>query len=134
MTLLATHPQREKIREQLAHNIVLRTLKPRQFSELEKLLVINDYKKGDLLLSQGSLEMGQYFVIEGILKRVVSNQDGKEMILRFAKEDDMDTSYAAWRLRTQAPYSIRAVTKARVASLTMEAWSEFLDRHLGMRS
>ena len=26
----------------------------------------------------------------------------------------MDTSYAAWRLRTPAPYSIRAVTKARV--------------------
>ena len=52
--------------------------------------------------------MEQYFVLDGILKRVVASPEGKEMILRFATEDDMDTSYAAWRLRTPAPYSIRA--------------------------
>ena len=73
--------------------------------------------------------MEQYFVIDGVLKRVVSNPQGKEMILRFAKEDDMDTSYAAWRLHTPAPYSIRAVTKARVAKLLLPQWAEFLDRH-----
>ena len=54
---------------------------------------------------------------DGILKRVVASPEGKEMILRFAKEDDMDTSYAAWKLRTPAPYSIRAVTKAQVAEM-----------------
>ena len=53
-----------------------------------------------MLLSQGAHEMEQYFVIDGILKRVVASSEGKEMILRFAKEDDMDTSYAAWKLRT----------------------------------
>ena len=37
------------------------------------------------------------------------------MILRFAAETDMDTSYAAWRLQTPMPYSIAAVTKVRVA-------------------
>jgi CRP-like cAMP-binding protein len=73
--------------------------------------------------------MAQYFILEGILKRVVSNQEGKEMILRFSKEDDMDTSYAAWRLRTPAPYTIRAVVKCRVAQLPMEQWVEFLDKH-----
>ncbi len=129
MTLLTSHPQRDAIRAQLARNIVLRTLKPRAFTELEKHLIIAEYKKADLLLGQGEHHMEQYFVIEGVLKRVVSNQEGKEMILRFSKEDDMDTSYAAWRLRTPAPYSIRAVTKARVAKLPMEAWVEFLERH-----
>ncbi len=129
MTLLTSHPQRDAIRAQLARNIVLRTLKPRAFTELEKHLIIAEYKKADLLLGQGEHHMEQYFVIEGVLKRVVSNQEGKEMILRFSKEDDMDTSYAAWRLRTPAPYSIRAVTKARVAKLPMEAWVEVLERH-----
>ena len=129
MTLLISHPQRELIRLQLTRNIVLRTLKPRAFSELEKLLEIAEYKKSDLLLGQGAHEMEQYFVLDGVLKRVVANQEGKEMILRFSKEDDMDTSYAAWRLRRRAPYSIRAVTKARVAKLSMEAWGEFLERH-----
>ena len=129
MTLLVSHPDRDLLRTQLSRNIMLRTLKPRAFNELEKYLSITDHKKGDLLLGQGAHDMAQYFILDGILKRVVSNPEGKEMILRFAKEDDMDTSYAAWRLRKHAPYSIRAVMKSRVAQLPMEQWVEFLDRH-----
>src|SRR4029077_7856011 len=106
----------------------LRRLATEAFEDLEPSLVIVDYRKGDVLLSQGAHEMEQYFVIDGILKRVVASQEGKEMILRFAKEDDMDTSYAAWKLRTPAPYSIRAVTKAQVAKLPLRQRAQFLDR------
>ena len=129
MTLLANHPQRSQITERLRQNIVLRRLPAAAFDEIEGQLVIVDYKKGDVLLSQGAHEMEQYFVIDGILKRVVASPEGKEMILRFAKEDDMDTSYAAWKLRTPAPYSIRAVTKAQVAKLPLPQWAQFLDAH-----
>ena len=51
------------------------------------------------------------------------------MILRFADEDDMETSYAAWRLGTPTPYGIVCVTKARVATLPLTDWIEFLNRH-----
>ena len=67
----------------------------RQMAELEPHLVIVDCHKGDFLLHQGVHEMEQYFILDGILKRVVTNQEGKEMILRFADERDMETSYAA---------------------------------------
>jgi CRP-like cAMP-binding protein len=133
MTLLANHPQRSGIRERLRQNIVLRRLSTEAFEELEGQLAIVDYKKGDVLLSQGAHEMEQYFVLDGILKRVVASPEGKEMILRFAKEDDMDTSYAAWRLRTPAPYSIRAVTKAQVAKLPLPQWAQYLDRHTDLK-
>ena len=133
MTLLANHPDRDSICAQLHQNIVLRRLKPEAFGELEPLLAIVDYRKGDVLLTQGAHDMEQYFVIEGVLKRVVSNQEGKEMILRFAKEDEMDTSYAAWKLRAPAPYSIRAVTRARVAKLALPQWAAFLDRHKDLK-
>jgi len=129
MTLLANHPQRSEIVERLRQNIVLRRLDAAAFGELEGQLTIMDHKKGDVLLSQGAHDMEQYFVIDGILKRVVASPEGKEMILRFAKEDDMDTSYAAWKLRTPAPYSIRAVTKAQVAKLPLPQWVQFLDAH-----
>ena len=129
MTLLVNHPQRKELRERLQQNIVLRRLKRRAFEEIEPNLAIVDYRKGDVLLSQGAHDMEQYFVVDGILKRVVASPEGKEMILRFAKEDDMDTSYAAWRLRTPAPYSIRAVTKAQVAKLPLPQWAAFLDRN-----
>jgi len=133
MTQLISHPQREAIRGQLARNIVLRTLKPRAYTELEKFLSIADYRKGDLLMGQGEHDMHQYFILDGVLKRVVSNQEGKEMILRFSSEDDMETSYAAWRLRTPTPYAIRAVTKARVALLPMETWVDFIEDHPTMK-
>ena len=133
MTLLANHPQRSEIRERLRQNIVLRRLAAEAFEDLEGQLAIVDYKKGDVLLSQGAHEMEQYFVIDGILKRVVASPEGKEMILRFAKEDDMDTSYAAWKLRTPAPYSIRAVTKAQVAKLPLPQWVQFLDQRPDMK-
>ena len=129
MTLLVNHPDRSAIRARLQQNIVLRRLKKRAFDELEPLLAIMDYRKADVLLTQGAHDMEQYFVLNGVLKRVVSNPEGKEMILRFAKEDDMDTSYAAWKLRTPAPYSIRAVTKAQVAKMPLPQWADFIDRH-----
>jgi CRP-like cAMP-binding protein len=129
MTFLANHPDRADISAQLRRNIVLRRLPIEAYAELEPLLAVVDYRKGDVLLTQGAHEMEQYFVLEGVLKRVVSSPEGKEMILRFAREDDMDTSYAAWKLRTPAPYSIRAVTKARVAKMPLPQWAAFLDTH-----
>jgi CRP-like cAMP-binding protein len=133
MTLLFNHPERIAIGSRLHCNIVLRRLLAEAFAELEPLLSVADYRKGDVLLTQGAHDMEQYFVIDGVLKRVVSNPEGKEMILRFTKEDDIETSYAAWRLRTPAPYSIRAVTKARVARMPMPQWAAFLESHLELK-
>jgi len=134
MTSLATHPQRNSIRLQLRSNRVLEGMTPAQWAELEPLLVLADYRKGDRLVRQGDEEMEQFFILEGMLKRVVSNPQGREMILRFAAETEMDTSYAAWRLRTPIPYSIVAVTKVRAAGLPMPLWAEFMERHPDVKS
>src|SRR5512145_2594669 len=134
MTTLASHPQRNSLRLQLRQNIVLQGMSPAQWSELEPLLTISEYRKGDPLVRQGDEEMEQFFTLEGMLKRVVSNPEGREMILRFAAESEMDTSYAAWRLRTPIPYSIVAVTVARTAELPMPQWVDFLERHPGLKS
>lgn len=129
MPPIATHPQRNTIRLQLKQNLVLREMPAAAWEELERELEIAEYKKGETLVRQGATGMEQFFILEGILKRVVSNPQGKEMILRFAAETDMDTSYAAWRLKTPIPYSIVAVTRSRVARISMPHWVEFLDRH-----
>jgi len=134
MTSLAAHPQKNSIRLQLRTNRVLEGMTPAQWAELEPLLVLADYRKGDRLVRQGDEEMEQFFIVEGMLKRVVSNPQGREMILRFAAETEMDTSYAAWRLRTPIPYSIVAVTKVRAAGLAMPLWVEFLERHPDVKS
>jgi len=108
--------------------VVLRSLGSEDRAALEPHLVIVDGHKGDVLKSQGVRTMDQYFILDGILKRVVANDEGKEMILRFAGERDIETSYAAWRLGTPTPYGIVCVTKARVARMPLEDWAMFLDR------
>ena len=126
---IANHPERNIIRAQLAQNIVLKEMVDGEREELEPHLLVVDCAKGESLLDQGVHDMEQYFVLDGILKRVVSNAEAKEMILRFAGERDIETSYAAWRLNTPTPYSIVCVTKARVARLPMQQWVEFMDEH-----
>ena len=134
MTAFPSHPQRNSIRLQLRQNQLLRDLSTAQWSELEPLLAVADYRKGEPVVRQGDEEMEQIFILEGMLKRVVSNPEGREMILRFAAETEMDTSYAAWRMRTPIPYSIVAVTKARVAELPMPMWAEFIERHAEIKA
>lgn len=129
MTTLASHPQRNSLRLALRRNQSLQSLTSAQWNELEPMLAIAEYRKGDPLVRQGDEEMEQVFILEGMVKRVVSNPQGREMILRFAGETEMDTSYAAWRMRTPLPYSIVAVTKARTAEMPLQLWAEFLERH-----
>ena len=129
MAPLSSHAERNVIRLQLRRNIVLTELSDADWSELERHIVVVESAKGDLLLQQGVHDMEQYFVLDGILKRVVTNAEAKEMILRFAAEFDFETSYAAWRLKTPTPYSIVSVNKSRVAKLPLPIWVDFIDRH-----
>jgi CRP-like cAMP-binding protein len=126
MTPLANHPERNVIRLQLMQHKTLEGLSDEDRAVLEPHLTIVDGRKGEFLRHQGAREMAQYFILDGILKRVVSNADGKEMILRFADEQDMETSYAAWRTGTPTPYGIVCVTKARVAGLPLTEWVDFI--------
>lgn len=129
MSSVENHPDKNIIRVQLRQNVVLKGMSESAHAELEALLSVVDCNKGDFLLHQGVHEMEQYFILDGILKRVVTNPQGKEMILRFADERDMETCYAAWCLKTPAPYSIVSVTKARVVKLPMPQWFAFMERH-----
>ena len=128
-THIDNHPERNVIRLELRHNLVLQDMDDALWHDLAGHLVVVDAAKGEHLLHQGVHEMEQYFVLGGILKRVVTNAEAKEMILRFTAERDIETSYAAWRLNTPTPYSIVCVTKARVAKLPMPLWVEFIGRH-----
>lgn len=127
MTLLIDHPELNVIRLQVRKHKSLERLSDDDFAALEPHLEIIDGRKGDFLRNQGVRDMVQYFVLEGILKRVVSNPAGKEMILRFSDKSDMETSYAAWRTGTPTPYAIVCVTKVRVACLPLVNWVAFLE-------
>ncbi|NDU91528.1 MAG: Crp/Fnr family transcriptional regulator [Ferrovum sp.] len=128
-TLFSRHPLRLLLRNALRNNVVLSALTEQELNEMENILTIAEVAKGQSLLAQGASEMEQYFILEGVLKRVVTGPEGKQMILRFAQETQIETSYAAWRLRNHAPYCICTVTRARIAKCPMVVWVEYLDGH-----
>jgi len=134
MPLLSLHPEARIIKLQLRQNRVLKSMTAAQWSELESMLEVSDYAKNAPLENQGDELMQQYFILDGVLKRVVSSPAGREMILRFAAETEIDTSYAAWRLKTPMPYAIRAVTRVRIARLNLEDWVTFIDRHPAVKN
>jgi CRP-like cAMP-binding protein len=129
MSLVVKRPDTNRTRIQLRQNVTLKLMDESVFAELEPHLTVVECRKGEHLLNQGDHQMEQYFILDGILKRVVTSGSAKEMILRFAAERDIETSYAAWRLKTPAPYSIVAVTKARVAKLPLPKWVAFIEGH-----
>ena len=127
MIHVASHAENTLIRTQLKQNRVLGDMRAADLAELERHLLIVDCDKGDFLLHQGSDIMEQYFILDGILKCVVTDPQSHEMILRFAVEGDIDGSYVAWRLKVPAQYSIVSVTRARVAKLPIPQWVALLD-------
>lgn len=129
MASIETHRSQHVVRFQLAQNVVLKELTEYERNDLERHLNIVDCQKGEYLQYQGVQDMDQYFVLDGLVKRVVENAGAKHMILRFSGERDIETSYAAYCLNTPTPYSIVCVTKARVARIPMQLWIEFLEEH-----
>ena len=133
MPLIANHPEKNIIRVQLTQSAVLKDMSPRELAELEQFLMIEDYVKGDCLLHQGDRDLDVVFVLDGILKRAVANQNAKEMILRFTSERNMEATYASWRLNKPAPFSLIAVTKTRVAKLPLPQWVSFIEAYPNLK-
>ena len=127
--LLTNHPQCNSIRLQLKCNPLLARLDDAAHAELAGLLTMHEGLRGECLLAQGTRELRQFFVLDGLLKRIVTSAEGREMALRFAGEGDIETCYEAWRQGVDAPYSVVCAKRSCVASLPMGDWCDFLDRH-----
>jgi CRP-like cAMP-binding protein len=126
---LHDHPERHSIGLQLQRHPLLAELDAEGHAELQQLLVIQDAQRGECLVEQGGNELRQLFVLDGLLKRVVTSPEGREIALRFAGEGDMETCYFPWRRKSRVPFSIVCAKRSRVAALSMAQWSEFIERH-----
>jgi CRP-like cAMP-binding protein len=126
---LADHPLRNTIRLQLKTHPLLAGLDAAAHAELLERLVIEEGHRGERLLEQGSRELRHYFILEGLLKRVVTSAEGREMTLHFAREGDMETCYEARRQQAGCGFSVVCAKRALVASLTMDDWCAFMSRH-----
>ncbi|TWO68986.1 Crp/Fnr family transcriptional regulator [Caenimonas sedimenti] len=126
---LSLHALRNTIRLKLRGQAALQPLDEAAQAELAALLVVHEGVRGERLLEPGRGELRQFFVIEGLLKRVVTGPDGREMTLHFAGEGDLETCWDAWQQRAPARYAVVCAARSLVVSLPMAEWCAFLERH-----
>jgi len=130
---LSQHPLRHTIALQLKTHPLLAGLDSAAHAELLELVEVQECHRGERLLEQGSRELRHFFIIEGVLKRVVTSAQGREMALHFSREGDIETSYEAHRRQSGSPHAIVCARRALLASLPMDEWSGFMERHPGAR-
>jgi CRP-like cAMP-binding protein len=126
---LAEHPLRNTIRLQLKSHPLLAGLSEAALAELFEALTIEEGQRGQRLMEQGSRELRHYFILEGMLKRVVTSAEGREMTLSFAPEGDMETCYEARQAQAGCGFAIVCAKRALVASLPLDAWCAFIGRY-----
>src|SRR2546429_7702681 len=97
MTSLATHPEGNSIRLQLRQNLILQGISAPQWTELEPLLAVADYRKGDPLVRQGHGEMEKIFTFVRTPKRGGSKHPGRGMRPGFGARTGVGTPSAASR-------------------------------------
>jgi CRP-like cAMP-binding protein len=131
---LSNHPLRKTIGCQLKSHPLLAGLDEAAHAELAGLLSVHEGHRGERLLEQGSRDLHQFFVLEGLLKRVVTSAQGREMTLRFAGEGDMETGYEAWTQYTGSGFAVVCAKRSLVVSLPMGDWCRFMERHLGVQT
>jgi CRP-like cAMP-binding protein len=61
---------------------------PAQLEEISATKTCSTFKKGQTVFHEGNSPQGIYYISAGVLKLVRTNNEGKEQILRFAKEGD----------------------------------------------
>jgi CRP-like cAMP-binding protein len=130
---LSNHPQRHFLRLQLMRNPLLAGLDEAQVAPLLEHVVVQEAHRGERLLEQGGRELRQFFVLEGLIKRVVCSPQGREMTLRFAGEGDFETCHDAWRRGDAAPFSVVCAARCCVASVSMQEWGDFIAQQAAAR-
>jgi CRP/FNR family transcriptional regulator, dissimilatory nitrate respiration regulator len=121
------------LRRELGGNPVLQGIGQAAWDDLLPLVSVKVYKRGRTIVYPGESDLYQHFILHGIARCSIANEKGREVVLRFASEQDIDASYMAWRMNMSFPYTIRAVTTVQVASIPLRDWAGFLAKYPTVR-
>ncbi|WP_369525916.1 Crp/Fnr family transcriptional regulator [Maribacter dokdonensis] len=78
-----------------------------EFVEVLSYFSFENYGKKDFLIRQGEKVNHCYFIVSGLLKLVLVDQDGKEHIISFAMEDWWESDFSAYFMQTMLPWYYR---------------------------
>jgi len=78
------------------------------------------FKKNQFLVQQDESVLYDYYVVKGLVKAYVVNDNGKEHIIQFAMEDWWVTDYQAYFNQMKATFTIDCLEDVEVLCLSLE--------------
>lgn len=81
---------------------------------------IQQFKKRDLLLSQGSICRDIFFVVKGLLRVFFVDNEGEEKTFHFSFENSFSADYESFLKKIPANYSIQALEDTTVVLMSFD--------------
>lgn len=101
-----------------AHLQELITLTDGEFEYLCSHFQPKKYKKHTIILHPGDRVHNEYFVVKGLLKTFLTDEDGKEHIWQFAMENWWVSDYQALHHQTPATFAIQCLEEVTLLQLS----------------
>ncbi|MEH6703478.1 MAG: Crp/Fnr family transcriptional regulator [Galbibacter orientalis] len=96
------------------------TLTDSEFELIAGYFVSKHFKKGQFVIQQGEKVPYTYFVVNGLMKLICTDESGKEHILSFVQEDWWESDYFAFYNKTSATMALQCLENSNALCITLE--------------
>lgn len=96
--------------------------------EISTKSIHNKYKKGNIIFYEGNIPYGVYFIIKGKIKLFNTSQEGKEYIIKIAKEGDI-LGYKAFLNHGEFSASAEALEESHIRFIDKNDFMNILNKY-----
>ncbi len=112
------------------HMSVFGVFSDRDWNEISSRFELEKRKKGELLLHDGIMATKEYLIMSGIVKSYEIDEEGKEYIIQFAKENYWVSDYYSFLFHMPATMNIECIENSVFMSLSYENREELCSRYV----
>lgn len=105
-----------------------------ELSDMIKEILINQFKKGDLLLSQGDTPEQCYFILKGCIRQYAVDEHGNEHTSNFYTENQSVTIFNQHRHDKASPYALECLEDTVVIGGDLATEQTAYDEHPELES
>ncbi len=116
---------------------IINTIYPisdKAFGEIEKLLKFETYSKGETFISRNKQNEKEYFVLKGISKSYLINQDGEEITISFFLENTIISPHPIRTSKNISNLYFKALTNIELASMNAKKFENLMIENLEIRN
>lgn len=107
----------ENIKQVISHYI---DISDEEWTSYSSAFRVQQFKKKEILLSQGDDCRDVYFVVHGLLRVFFVDNEGEEKTFHFSFENTFSTDYESFLKRIPANYSIQALEDTTVVLMSFD--------------